>query len=130
MTPQALLFIAIQWLAPAAVLAVLATAFVAALKRPATWSYAYCVTACLLVISVVTNHLAVGAFGSHEFDSNGDHFSRFEPTLRLIGLLCQFAGCTACFVGSYFAIRLLTRRDTGVVDTFDPTDATRIRRDG
>lgn len=123
MTPQYLMFTALQWLAPAAVLVVVATAVVAAIKRPAVWSIAYCVAACFLFFGMVANHLALNTFGTQEFTPDGDPFTRFEPILRFVGLLSQLVGFTACFVGSFAAIRLLTAANRSGVTASSSTSA-------
>jgi hypothetical protein len=110
MPPQYYPFTAIQWLGPTAVVAIVATAIVAALKRPAVWSISFCITACLLLVGIVANHLALNTFGTQVPASEGGPFTRFEPTLRLAGLLAQFLGFGSVFIGSISAIRILTAK--------------------
>lgn len=108
------MFTAIQMLGPAAVLALAATSIVAARKRPAVWSIAFCVTACLLFVGIVANHLAFSWFGTQEFTDDGGVFTRYEPILRFVGLFAQFVGFSACFLGSYSAIRALMKNDVPI----------------
>ncbi|MEM9365097.1 MAG: hypothetical protein AAGD07_03805 [Planctomycetota bacterium] len=125
MTPQYLMFNAIQMLGPAAVLALAVTAMIAARKRPAVWSIAYCFTACLLVVGIVANHLAFSWFGTQSLTDDGGVITRYEPTLRFIGLAAQFVGFTACFIGSFSAIRALAKARPNVGDAEPCSDRVR-----
>jgi hypothetical protein len=94
------LFLATQWLGPVAMLSLAVLAVVAALKRPSASIFFLCFSIFAILAGLGANHLAIGMFGSREISPDGSVFTRFDPNLRLIGLLFQVLGFTTCLLGA------------------------------